>query len=157
MNTEYVSPQTVKVNHIVKCPTEGVFTDPTPEVAFTIVRSDQTPLTKIFEAGLNGVPMKSRDAGMSAGTARRVVLRGTAAAMMRQLADILSSLSQHEALIPAPPPAGKVEWKLVTKDELVKHPGAVARTKEFFIPTVGLGLLGLDLDMKTYPRTSCSD
>ena len=96
--------------------------------------------------------MKSRDAGMSAGTARRVVLRGTAAAMMRQLADILSSLSQHEALIPAPPPAGKVEWKLVTKDELVKHPGAVARTKEFFIPTVGLGGLGLDLDMKTYPK-----
>jgi hypothetical protein len=100
MTAVYLPSQSGKVNPQVKYPAGGVFAG--PEIAFTIVRSDQTPLTKTFEAGPNGVPTKSRDAGMSAGVARRVVLRGTAAAMMRQYASAGSPYGTS--------PAGMAQW-----------------------------------------------
>ena len=76
-------------------------------VAFTIARTSGGPATKTFAAtGPGGAPKKTRDAGLSAGTARRVTLDGTPREIIQQLADMLPTLSQQEMLILAPPPPG---------------------------------------------------
>src|SRR5687768_10939831 len=84
----------------------AVHPGPAPEevtVAFTIVIGRQ-PLTKTFAVGDDGRPVKSRDAGLSAGSAARVVLQGTSTAIAAQLAAHLKGLTSNQALILAPPP-----------------------------------------------------
>lgn len=140
---------TASVPHSIAEPAPGGAL-PLAEIGFTIVTSEQ-PLTKTFAAGPDGSPQKAKDAGLSAGTVRRVVLRGSADEIARQFAGTLSGLAQNEALIMAPPPAGQDEWPLVRKDEVGGRTDAIARTKEYFQVEAGPALLMLDFDSKTYP------
>jgi len=118
-------------------------------VAFTLVEAEHT-LTKTYTAGPDGMPQKAADAGLAVGTATRVALHGTASDMARRLAGKLSQLTQHQALILAPPPAGRDAWRLVRKDQ-VGSSDEIARTKEHFQRPPGPALVALDFDAKTYP------
>lgn len=122
-------------------------------VSFTIARNDRQPLTKTFTAGPDGVPKAAASAALAAGSARRKTLTGTAAEITSQLADVLSNLSQHEALILAPPPPGKDEWKVVTKVEAAGRSDVIARTREHFAHKPGApAIVGLDIDGKDLPH-----
>ena len=120
------------------------------ELAFTIVSGEQT-LTKTYDVGADGQPRKCKDAGLSAGLATRTTLRGDAGDMAQQLAEQLAGLSQKQAIILAPPPAGRDAWPLVRKEEVRPEAGEIARTRDFFKRAGGPGLIALDFDGKTYP------
>lgn len=120
-------------------------------VAFTIAEADEQPLTKTYDVGPDGWPRKARDAGMSAGRASRAALQGTASEMVEQLADRLAGLSQRQAIILAPPPAGRDVWSIVRKEEARPEAGTIARTRDFFRRPEGPGLIALDFDGKTFP------
>lgn len=121
-------------------------------VAFTIAEADEQPLTKTYDVGPDGWPRKARDAGMSAGRALRATLQGTASEMAEQLAGRLAGLSQRQAIILAPPPAGRDVWSIVRKGEERPEAGSIARTKDYLKRSEGPGLIALDFDGKTYPR-----
>src|SRR3954470_397093 len=78
-------------------------------VSFTVVESRDL-LTKTVVVDGDGKLGASGAISLTKGTARRVTLTGTATEIMSQLAGQLSRLSSHEALICAPPPAGRDEW-----------------------------------------------
>lgn len=120
-------------------------------VPFTIAEADEQPLTKTYDIGLDGWPRKARDAGMSAGRASRATLQGTASEMVEQLAGRLAGLSQRQAIILAPPPAGRDVWSIVRKEEASPEAGTIARTRDFFRRPEGPGLIALDFDGKTFP------
>ncbi len=123
---------------------------PAQTLAFTVVTSDE-PLTKTFTLGDDGKPRVSGGAGVSAGSARRVTLTGTAGDMAEQLSEHLTALSKHEALIPAAPPAGRDVWEMTTKSQAEGRRDVLARTKEHFAHAPGApALLALDLDTKGY-------
>lgn len=121
------------------------------EISFTIIESSSGPLTKTYTVGPDGAPVKAKDAGMSAGTAKRMTLCGTPTDVAEQFADMLSALKQHEALIMAPPPSGKAPWPVLRKDEIGDRTDAIARTKEHFQRPAGPGLFALDIDGKGFP------
>lgn len=121
------------------------------EIAFTVA-TGRAPLTKTFGVGPDGKPTKTKDAGLSAGTATRVTLSGTPANLAVQLAGRLKSLEPTQALILAPPPAGKHEWPIVTRADTADRPDAITRTKECFPPVSGPALFGLDFDVAGYPQ-----
>src|ERR1700754_3302711 len=122
MNAEYIQPQTAKVNHIVKCPAGGVFADDTPaepvaeavEIAFTICTGER-PISKTYGVGPDGKPEQVKGAGMANGKATRIALRGTPNDIVQQLAERLTGLTPHEALVLVPPPAAKAQWQVVKK------------------------------------------
>lgn len=121
------------------------------ELAFTVVESDQSLLTKTYDVGPDGQPRKCKDAGLSAGRALRATLRGTAGEIAQQLADRLASINQKQAIILAPPPVGRDAWPLVRKEEVRPEAGEIARTRDFFKRPDGAGLVVLDFDGKSFP------
>jgi len=88
---------------------------------------------------------------MSAGTARRVELSGDPDAIMEQLAGHLAQLTSHQAVILAPPPAGRDVWTVTRKEDARPEAGTIARTQDFFKRPEGPGLIALDFDGKTFP------
>ncbi|WP_158625898.1 AAA family ATPase [Arsenicitalea aurantiaca] len=89
---------------------------------------------------------KKSAGGMAQGTARRLTLRGAPFEKLQQLSEALRDLSDNEAIICAPPPSGSDTWPIVTKSELDEHPGAIARTEDFFPPVNGPALFAMDFD-----------
>ena len=63
-----------------------------------------------------------------------------------ELASILAGLATHEALCAGLPKSGVGSVEIYTKAELIKHPDAIARTKEFLQFSAGPGLMILDYD-----------
>jgi hypothetical protein len=124
--------------------------EPIDHVCFTVVSGDR-PLSKRFGVS-NSKPVKVEgDAVLASGIAHRFSLKGTPSEMATLLAADLAALGTTEALICAPPPQGRKQWRVVTADEVKNHPGAIARTKEFFTPVAGPALMGLDFDIKDFP------
>lgn len=119
-------------------------------LAFTVAESERA-LTKAYTVGPDGLPAKLADAGMSAGTARRVELSGDPGAIMRRLAEHLTQLTSHQAIILAPPPAGRDVWTIVRKEDASPETGTIARTRDFFRRPEGPGLVALNFDGKTFP------
>ena len=128
---------------------EMVSVAPSYAIAFTLISSN-SPLTKTFRIGAAGIE-KTGKTMLYRGAALRTVLQGTPDAIMRELAGQLVGLNAYQALICAPPPSGRDEWPVVSKDELSSQDGAIARTKEFFRPMAGAALLALDFDTADFP------
>lgn len=120
-------------------------------LAFTIVKSEQ-PLTKRYKLGENKAPERTGSGAFYAGEARRVEVTGACArALLAAVAKRIGALAATEALIAAPPPEGRDEWRVVTKDKANRTQGTVARRKEDFAAPAGRCILMLDCDTKTYP------
>src|SRR5262249_24958243 len=99
----------------------------------------------------DGAPQKAKDAGLTAGRARREVLRGSPDDLARQFATKLRGLTQNEALVMAPPPAERDEWPVVLRDHVGDRTDVIARTKDYFRAPPGPAVLMLDFDSKNYP------
>jgi len=108
-------------------------------------------LTKSFTVGDDGAPKGSRTPGMSVGQARRVTLQGSADDMAQALIATLTTLKPNEALVTVPPPADRAHAHVVTAEHVGSTPGAIARNQDFFKPSRGHALLGLDFDVKDWP------
>lgn len=63
-----------------------------------------------------------------------------------ELASILEGLATHQALCAGLPNSGAGSVEIYTKAELINHPNAIARTKEFLQFPAGPGLMILDYD-----------
>lgn len=123
----------------------------TSEVAFTVLDCPDAVLTKRYEIS-DGAPKAVGVVEMpTSGTARREVLRGTPTDILQRLAQSLDSMPGSGAIICAPPPDGRDEWRLTVKKSADRTAGTVARTKADFAPAAGPALLGLDFDVKDYP------
>lgn len=130
---------------------QGLFDDPVPTANYTLITSDK-PLSKRYGVE-DGAPMKlGSDAPLVSGRAIRRTLTGSATAMLDQLSADLVRMGQSNAVICAPPPDGKPEWPIVTLNEVDRHPGSIARSKEHFRPPAGLAVMGLDFDTRDYPE-----
>ena len=121
------------------------------KLAFTVFDSAGA-LTKSYSIDAETKrPTKSGSPGLSVGSARRVELSGTAPQLAKALIGELSALTPNQALGLVPVSTARELVKVVTKDALADHPGAVARTKAYFKRQPGPALLGLDFDVKDWP------
>lgn len=124
---------------------------PVTSTAFTLVTSDAL-LTKSISVGPSGKIMKSGAIKLYAGTAARVSATGQPVEVLARLKETLESLTSKQAIICAPPPAGRAECPITTKYNPAPAEGAITRTKENFAPVQGPALLGLDFDTAEFPE-----
>lgn len=128
---------------------EELFGQSEPSAPYTLLTSDQ-PLSKRFGKA-NGEPVKlGSDAPLVSGKATRRTLDGTADEMLGQLAAELPRLGPRNAIICAPPPAGRAQWPITTRAQAEGRTDVIARTKEHFLPTEGPALMGMDFDTRDY-------
>jgi hypothetical protein len=121
------------------------------EVAFTRVHSATCDLTKTFRLDASHKLKADGAPPLTKATAHRTSLKGTASEMALQLGQYLNCVSPRQAFVPAPPPASKDEWRLLTLKEAELDKDAIARSPRYFRAAEGPGLLAIDLDFKTYP------
>lgn len=120
-------------------------------VHFTIITSSAR-LTKLFGADASGLPVQKEAPGVPhRATADRVTVTGDSAGMAAAFASILTGLTVNQVVVLAPPPVGKDSWTVVPAREVAQHEGAIAKTKSNFPAPRGVALVGLDLDIKTWP------
>ncbi|OLP60343.1 hypothetical protein BJF93_15410 [Xaviernesmea oryzae] len=86
-----------------------------------------------------------------AGTFERVTLAGDAPEALRQLGRVLEQLTPRQALICAPPPAGRDEWDIARSDSQSPSNGSIARTQDNFPPVSGPALFAMDFDTGEFP------
>lgn len=121
------------------------------EIPFSVLAKNTGTFSKTFAIGPTGAPGKIRDSDRAADTAARVTLNGTPGAIAQQFASRLRDVRANEALVLAPPPAGRDLWKVLPKKELGERSDAIARTKDFFLALPGPAIMGLDFDAKEWP------
>lgn len=121
-------------------------------VAFTIM-TGEARLTKAFTADVAGAPIQKDAPGVPRrAKADRTTVSGDSAAIATGFASILAGLTVNQALVLAPPPAAKHSWAVVPMGEIGQNEGAIAKTKVNFPAPTGAALVGLDLDIKTWPE-----
>ena len=119
--------------------------------SITVITSKH-PLTKTISRVADGSLKKSGGVALSEADARRTDLAGTPDAILQQLAGLLVNLTAHQAIICAPPPKAKPEWKIVSRDAAPYHAGAITRSKENFVRGAEPAILAMDFDTAEFPQ-----
>jgi hypothetical protein len=96
-------------------------------------------LAKRFRLGIDGAPVKSTAAFLERGRADTLQIDG-----LTEFVQALASLEHNQAF--AFGVTGRESVELVTKDQVHEHPGAIARSREFFAYHNGPAILMLDCD-----------
>jgi hypothetical protein len=120
---------------------------------FTVVRNDAAPLCKEITL-VDGAFHKQSHSKMTVGTARRVVVEGSASDFLHALAETIMRLDHHEALISGTiTSAERDKVRIVVKGKDDPDEGIVARTlQNFSYVTAAPALLPIDFDRKDMPE-----
>ena len=129
----------------------GNFTDAIT-IRYTLVEADpEYLLTKRIWAGENGALVKQAAANPVRGVFTDIAHCGTAEDILTAYANVLRSLSSHQAIIaarlPSPLCNDGSKWRLTTKN--APEPGALPRSQTTFQPVSGPALCSLDFDIPT--------
>ncbi|MER9628028.1 primase-helicase family protein [Mesorhizobium sp. M0296] len=109
-------------------------------------------MTKTYGVGEAGKPVATKLASISPGVAARIELAGSAKEVAEGFASTLESLTPRQAIVLAPPPAGQIEWRVVAADDAAGRPDVISKTNEHFKAPVGPAIIGLDFDVRDWPR-----
>ena len=111
--------------------------------------SHEALLTKRIWRDENGALAKQAAANPVRGTFTHFAHTGTAEDVLNAYANVLRSLTPHQAIIAAPLPSplrnDGSKWRLTTKN--APEPGALPRSQTTFQPVAGPALLSLDFDI----------
>lgn len=108
-------------------------------IALTRLTNDSAHLTKVFSIDGNGHVQKTTKAFLSRGEAERVEV-----ADLHAFSQLLHSLKHNQAL--AYGLATKPRAPIVTKDAMHEHPGAIARSRDYFSFSSGAAIFMCDHD-----------
>ncbi len=109
-----------------------------PAVVSVITSREPAILSKSFRLSPDGSLEKHNGGALFRGSVQRQTVRNP-----RELADLLSRLNSQQALCFGVPDR---DAEIVPISELSQHPGAIARTREFFRWLSGNGVMLLDYD-----------
>ena len=114
-----------------------------PGIASVITSEAPAVLGKQYRFGMKGLEVET-SAHLSKGKVERREF-----ANVNELMTLLSEVSCSQALCSSVPVGGAAISNLVTQANLEKHPGSIARTKDFFeYPVAQHGLIVFDYDCK---------
>ena len=128
-------------------------------IAYTGLASDDGLLTKRMWLGENGALAKQAAANPVRGIFTHIAHTGTADEILDAYANVLRSLTPHQAIIaarlPSPLRSDGSKWRLTTKN--APEPGALPRSQTTFQPVAGPALLSLDFDIPPALRQELRD
>ncbi len=128
-------------------------------VGYTLVEADPGQLlTKRVWGDEHGALAKQAAANPVRGTFTDIAHTGTAEEILGAYANVLRSLTPHQAIIaarlPSPLCSDGGKWRLTTKN--APEPGALPRSQTTFQPVAGPALLSLDFDIPHRAETGNS-
>jgi hypothetical protein len=102
-------------------------------------------MTKAYSIDSAGGVKKEAGAGLYEGTFRKIALQGTPEEVLSSLAVQLKALTSKQAIICAPPPAGRDEWQITTARQ-ASGEGYLSRTQDNFQAVSGPAIFAMDFD-----------
>lgn len=108
-------------------------------------------LTKTCGVDAAGHLTKKMAKALYAGTFRRVAFPAAPTEALTDLADVLERLTSQQAIICAPPRAGRNEWNIALHGGQSPSKGSIARTQENFPVVEGPALFAMDFDTAEFP------
>lgn len=108
-------------------------------------------LTKTCGVDTAGHLTKKMAKALYAGTFTRLTFPADPTEALTHLADVLERLTSQQAIICAPPRAGRDEWNIALHTGQSPSKGNIARTQENFPVVEGPALFGMDFDTAEFP------
>ncbi|WP_168168938.1 AAA family ATPase [Shinella sp. HZN7] len=108
-------------------------------------------LTKTCGVDAAGHLTKKMAKALYAGTFTRLTFPADPTEALTHLADALKRLTSQQAIICAPPRAGRDEWNIALHTGQSPSKGNIARTQENFPVVEGPALFGMDFDTAEFP------
>ncbi len=108
-------------------------------------------LTKTCGVDAAGRLTKKMAKTLYAGTFRRVSFPADPTEALTSLGRVLEQLTSQQAVICAPPRAGRDEWNIAVHTGQSPSKGSIARTQENFPVVEGPALFGMDFDTAEFP------
>lgn len=122
-------------------------------VACTVLEADPKRASPAKTYGVkDGRPFVTEHGGQpAAGSVTRKEFTGTSGEVLNALGKLLEAMPSSQALVCAPPPAGRASWPFVKKTEVGERTDVIARSDRYFPAPAGAALIGLDFDTKAWP------